>query len=132
MGNVWRRFTARERYRVPDVTSLAIEPNGRVWWGVEAGLMTFFRNEFYATDVSQGFITNDIRRLRVVPDQAGVVDVDTPGGQTWRGNPWLGWHHFPHQEPHSIDDGRHAADPKQGTDGVLGPTMRPGRGLDYF
>ena len=53
--------------------------------------MTLKGEEFEATDVSQGFITNDIRRLYPIKDQPALIDVETPSGQIWRGNIQRGW-----------------------------------------
>lgn len=59
-GNNWRHIVAQSRRRISDVTSLGVEPGGRVWWGMETGMMYKDDEKFFATDVSQGFFNNDI------------------------------------------------------------------------
>ena len=130
-GHTWRRFTARERCRVPDVTSLAIEPNGRVWWGIESGIMTFYGNEFAATDVSQGFVTNDIHRLYAVPNRPGMVDLEAANGQFWQGNPWKGWQQIPRPAAAVSGNGRQVRDTTGGL-WSFPDDDSPSKGLDYF
>jgi TolB-like protein len=63
-GNRWRRVSARARVIIPDVTSVGVEPNGRVWWGIESGVMAKTGEEFFATDVSQGFFYHYVTAIR--------------------------------------------------------------------
>ncbi|HEY7651813.1 MAG TPA: exo-alpha-sialidase [Methylomirabilota bacterium] len=63
-GNRWRRMSARARVIIPDVTSVGVEPNGRVWWGIESGVMAKTGEEFFATDVSQGFFYHYVTAIR--------------------------------------------------------------------
>ena len=63
-GNRWRRMSARARMIVSDVTSVGVEPNGRVWWGIESGIMAKTGEEFFATDVSQGFFYHYVTTIK--------------------------------------------------------------------
>ena len=63
-GNRWRRISARARVIIPDVTSVGAEPNGRVWWGIESGVMAKTGEEFFATDVSQGFFYHYVTTIK--------------------------------------------------------------------
>jgi TolB-like protein len=63
-GNRWRRVTARARVIIPDVTSVGVEPSGRVWWGIESGVMAKTGEEFFATDVSQGFFYHYVTTIK--------------------------------------------------------------------
>ena len=62
--NVWNRITARARVIIPDVTSVGLEPSGRVWWGIESGIMAKKGDEFFATDVSQGFFYHYVTDIK--------------------------------------------------------------------
>ncbi|MCP4296887.1 MAG: hypothetical protein GY786_14895, partial [Proteobacteria bacterium] len=61
--NTWTRIFAQSRMIVPDVTALGIEPNGRVWWGIETGVMYKHGEQFMATDVSLGFFYHFITNI---------------------------------------------------------------------
>ena len=63
-GNRWRRISARARVIIPDVTSVGVEPSGRIWWGIESGIMAKTGEEFYATDVSQGFFYHYVTAIK--------------------------------------------------------------------
>lgn len=63
-GNGWRRITARARIIIPDVTGVGVEPGGRVWWGIESGVMATNGEEFFATDVSQGFFYHYVNIIK--------------------------------------------------------------------
>jgi len=63
-GNRWRRISARARVIIPDVTSVGVEPSGRVWWGIESGVMAKTGEDFFATDVSQGFFDHYVTTIR--------------------------------------------------------------------
>lgn len=54
-ANDWRKIYARMRVIQPDVTTVAVEPDGRVWWGIETGIMTLKDDDFFTADVSEGF-----------------------------------------------------------------------------
>jgi tetratricopeptide (TPR) repeat protein len=62
--NRWRRMSARARMIIPDVTSVGVEPSGRVWWGIESGIMAKTGEEFFATDVSQGFFYHYVTTIK--------------------------------------------------------------------
>jgi tetratricopeptide (TPR) repeat protein len=62
--NRWRRMSARARMIVSDVTSVGVEPSGRVWWGIESGIMAKTGEEFFATDVSQGFFYHYVTTIK--------------------------------------------------------------------
>ncbi|HKW91411.1 MAG TPA: tetratricopeptide repeat protein [Methylomirabilota bacterium] len=68
--NRWRRMSARARMIIPDVTSVGVEPNGRVWWGIESGIMAKTGEDFFATDVSQGFFYHYVT---VIKGCGGIV-----------------------------------------------------------
>ena len=59
-GNRWDRIFAQRRLVIPDVTALALGPKGRIWWGIESGLMTLNGEVFSVQDVSNGFFHNFI------------------------------------------------------------------------
>ncbi len=59
-GNKWDRIFAHKRFILPDVTALALAPNGRVWWGIESGIMSLKGESFSVQDVSNGFFHNFI------------------------------------------------------------------------
>lgn len=63
-GNLWHEITARARVIIPDVTSVGVEPSGRVWWGIESGIMANKDDEFFATDVSQGFFYHYVTAIK--------------------------------------------------------------------
>ncbi len=62
-GHTWTRIFAQMRRIVSDVTSLGLEANGRLWWGIESGIMYKQGNQFVATDVSQGFFYHFITHI---------------------------------------------------------------------
>jgi hypothetical protein len=49
---------------VSDVTSVGVEPGGRVWWGIESGIMAKTGEDFFATDVSQGFFYHYVTSIK--------------------------------------------------------------------
>jgi len=53
--NTWNRIFAYRRVITPDVTALAVGPKGRVWWGIESGIMTRTEKTFSVQDVGNGF-----------------------------------------------------------------------------
>ncbi|MFQ5656131.1 MAG: exo-alpha-sialidase [Candidatus Methylomirabilales bacterium] len=64
LGNRWHRITARARVIIPDVTSVGVDPWGRVWWGIESGIMAKRGDQFFATDVSQGFFYHYVSHIK--------------------------------------------------------------------
>lgn len=62
-GHTWTRIFAQMRRIVSDVTSLGLEANGRLWWGIESGIMYKQGDQFVATDVSQGFFYHFITHI---------------------------------------------------------------------
>ena len=63
-GNRWHRTFARSRYIAPDVTAIAGEADGRVWWGIESGVMSVKDGDFFFQDASMGFFTHNIAKIR--------------------------------------------------------------------
>ncbi len=54
-GNLWQRIFARYRSILPDVTTVGAAPDGRVWWGIETGIMALKDRDFFMADVADGF-----------------------------------------------------------------------------
>jgi len=54
-GRRWQRIFARERWILPDVTTVGAARNGRVWWGIESGVMSLRNGDFFFSDVALGF-----------------------------------------------------------------------------
>ncbi len=71
-GHTWHRIFAQVRRIIPDVTSLGIDPDGRVWWGIESGVMYKQGDRFLATDVSQGFFHHLVTEI-----------TSSPNGRVW-------------------------------------------------
>ena len=61
--NEWRRIFARMRAIQPDVTTVNVAPDGRVWWGIETGIMSFKGSDFYSADVSEGFFHHHVTSI---------------------------------------------------------------------
>ena len=57
-GNRWHRTFARSRFIAPDVTAIAGEADGRVWWGIETGIMSVKDGDFFFQEVKQPFFCN--------------------------------------------------------------------------
>jgi tetratricopeptide (TPR) repeat protein len=72
-GNRWDRIFAHRRFISSDVTSLAIGPKGRIWWGIESGLMTLNGEVFALQDVSNGFFHNFITDIAPCSDSHAWV-----------------------------------------------------------
>ncbi len=89
-GNVWTRIFAQARVRVSDVTSLGIDPSGRIWWGIESGVMYKDKDRFLATDVSQGFFHHFVTHITASRD----------------GRVWFGSTHLPQPRLGSIHNPR--------------------------
>jgi tetratricopeptide (TPR) repeat protein len=68
-GHTWTRIFAQMRRIVSDVTSLGLEANGRLWWGIESGIMYKQGDQFVATDVSQGFFYHFTTHIVSCSDQ---------------------------------------------------------------
>ena len=68
-GNQWMRIFSQARNRMSDVTSLGIESSGRVWWGIESGMMYKHGEHFLATDVSLGFFNNFVTNITSCSDK---------------------------------------------------------------
>ena len=62
-GNTWRRIFSQARSRVSDVTSLGLDTSGRLWWGIESGIMYKDGEQFIATDVSRGFFHHFVTHI---------------------------------------------------------------------
>ena len=63
-GNRWHRTFARSRFIAPDVTAIAGEADGRVWWGIETGVMSVKDGDFFFQDASMGFFTHNVAQIR--------------------------------------------------------------------
>ena len=61
--NKWRHIFARMRAIQPDVTTVGVAPDGRVWWGIETGIMSFKGSEFFSADVSEGFFHHHVTSI---------------------------------------------------------------------
>ncbi len=72
-GNRWDRIFAHRRFISSDVTALAIGPKGRIWWGIESGLMTLNGEAFSLQDVSNGFFHNFITNIAPCSDSHAWV-----------------------------------------------------------
>ncbi len=72
-GNRWERIFAHRRFISSDVTSLAIGPKGRIWWGIESGLMTLNGEVFALQDVSNGFFHNFVTDIAPCSDSYAWV-----------------------------------------------------------
>ena len=68
-GNKWTRIFAQVRRIVPDVTALGLQPNGRIWWGIETGIMYKHNEHFFATDVSSGFFYHFVTDITSCSDK---------------------------------------------------------------
>ena len=55
LGNLWSRTFAAARVILPDVTAVAAQPDGRVWWGIETGIFSTLGDQFLFSDGSQGY-----------------------------------------------------------------------------
>ncbi len=62
-GNRWNRIFARPRMITPDVTAVAVGDNGRLWWGIETGVMTLHQDNFLMQDVAQGFFYHHVDQI---------------------------------------------------------------------
>ncbi len=62
-GNRWNRIFARPRMITPDVTAVAVGDNGRLWWGIETGVMTLHQENFLMQDVAQGFFYHHVDQI---------------------------------------------------------------------
>lgn len=67
-GNRWHRTFARSRVIAPDVTAIAGEADGRVWWGIETGVMSVRGRDFFFQDASMGFFTHNVADIRPCGD----------------------------------------------------------------
>ena len=96
-GHTWHRIFAQVRRIIPDVTSLGIDPDGRIWWGIESGVMYKQGDQFLATDVSQGFFHHLVTNITSSPNgrvwfsskhlrepKLGYIDRPPPIDQTLR------------------------------------------------
>ena len=72
-GNRWERIFAHRRFIIPDVTALAVGPKGRIWWGIESGIMTLNGEAFSLQDVSNGFFHNFITDIAACSDSHAWV-----------------------------------------------------------
>ena len=54
-GRQWERIFARRRTIQPDVTTVGASPDGRIWWGIETGVMARKGEQFFFADVAKGF-----------------------------------------------------------------------------
>ncbi len=78
-GNQWQRIFARPRMILPDVSAVAVAANGRVWWGIETGIMSEYQQQFTMKDVSQGFFNNHITDIVVCDGRAVFAAGDFRG-----------------------------------------------------
>ena len=67
-GNRWHRTFARSRIIAPDVTAIASETDGRVWWGIETGVMSVKGRDFFFRDASMGFFTHNVADIQPCGD----------------------------------------------------------------
>ena len=62
-NNAWRRIFARMRVIQPDVTTVGVGRDERVWWGIETGAMTLKADDFFAVDVADGFFHHHVTTI---------------------------------------------------------------------
>ena len=55
LGNRWTRIFAAARIILPDVTAVATQDDGRIWWGIETGIFSTHDDSLLFSDVSQGY-----------------------------------------------------------------------------
>ncbi len=75
-GNRWHRTFAKARYIAPDVTAIAGDANGRVWWGIESGVMSVKGRDFFFQDASMGFFTHNVAHIRPCGDAVYFAALD--------------------------------------------------------
>ena len=75
-GDEWRRIYARVRAIQPDVSSVGVAADGRVWWGIESGAMTLKGDDFFGVDVSQGFFHHHVTDIEPCADLTGLASRD--------------------------------------------------------
>jgi hypothetical protein len=63
VGRRWQRIFARERWILPDVTTVGAAADGRVWWGIETGVMALKDGDFFFSDVAGGFFHHDVTHI---------------------------------------------------------------------
>ena len=54
-GNRWSRTIAGARVILPDVTAVATQSDGRVWWGIETGVFSLHNGTMLFSDGSMGY-----------------------------------------------------------------------------
>jgi tetratricopeptide (TPR) repeat protein len=67
---LWQRYFARFKFIKPDVTAVHRSPSGRLWWGIESGLMSLYKKSFFASDVSMGFFHHHVTDIESCGDNA--------------------------------------------------------------
>ena len=77
-GDLWRRIFARTRAIQPDVTSVGVGRDGRVWWGIETGAMTLKDQALFGVDVSEGFFHHHVTTITPCGDATGFASRDNP------------------------------------------------------
>ena len=79
-GNAWRRIFARWRVIQPDVNAVGVAGDGRVWWGIETGVMTLKEDDFFAVDVADGFFHHHVTTITPCGENTGFAsrDLDAP------------------------------------------------------
>ncbi len=99
-GNTWHRIFAQVRRIVPDVTSLGIDPAGRIWWGIESGVMYKQGEQFLATDVSLGFFYHLVTHI------TGARDGRVWFSSTFLDEPTLGYVRNPRPIIQTLSSGK--------------------------
>ena len=75
-GNSWRRIFARRRVIQPDVTAVGVASDGRVWWGIETGIMTLKEDNFFTADVADGFFHHHVTNIAPCGDSTAFASRD--------------------------------------------------------
>ncbi len=75
-GNDWRRIFARRRVIQPDVTTVGVGADERVWWGIETGAMTLKKSDFFAVDVADGFFHHHVTIITPCGKTTGFASRD--------------------------------------------------------
>jgi TolB-like protein len=62
-GHRWQRIFARARWILPDVTTVGADDDGRIWWGIETGVMARKGEQFFFADVAKGFFHHYVTHI---------------------------------------------------------------------
>lgn len=74
-GKKWRNFTTRDGLAGDIVYSIAMEPNGVLWFGTNGGVSRYDGKSWHTYDKNSGLLENNVYALAV-----------TPNGDIWAGS----------------------------------------------